>query len=147
RMLGVEDADLQALTLEELAQRVEDQAPARMGELREKAAIAFDFAGIAPNFGHEAVALLLREGLVQTISVNWDCGVERAGRDAGVSIQGVANAAESIQLSGGLPLYKVHGCATRPSTLAITRAEVDAPQTWAVARTQAALTQGIVLFV
>ena len=146
-MLDVDEPELAPLSLEALAQRVADEARDRLDTLREQAASAFDFRGIAPNFGHEAVALLLREGLAHVISANWDCGIERAGIRAGVAIQGVANAAESIQLAHTLPLYKVHGCATRPSTLALTQTEVDGPQAWAVGRTQGALADGIVVFV
>jgi hypothetical protein len=110
-----------------LAKLVDDCAPDRLEELRARAAQAFDFKGMEPNFGHEVSALLLREGLIQLISVNWDCAVERAGQRADVRIQGVATAAECIQLVQQLPLYKVHGCATRPPTLALTKAEVDKP--------------------
>src|ERR1039457_4222737 len=147
RMVGVRDGDLDGLPLESLAQRVADEASERLAELRERAAVVFNFRGIAPNFGHEAAALLLREGLVQLISVNWDCGIELAGARTGVGIQGVADVAESIQLSHNLPLYKVHGCATRPSTLAITQDDVERPQSWAVGRTKGALAGGVVVFV
>jgi hypothetical protein len=146
-MINVDESDLTALSLEELSQRVADEAADRMEDLRARAAEAFDFRGIAPNFGHEAVALLMRERLAEVITVNWDCGVEQAGVMAGVSIEGVASTAESIQLAHRLPLYKVHGCARRPVTLAITQEEVDKPQGWAVGRTQGALAGGIVAFV
>jgi len=147
RMLAVDDADLAGRSLEDLAQRVADDVDDRLEELRERASEAFDFRGIEPNFGHEAVALLLRERLAEAITVNWDCGIERAGVRAEVLIEGVADAAQSIQLAQRLPLYKVHGCATRPPTLAVTQAEVDRPQSWAVGRTQGALADGIVVFV
>lgn len=147
RILGTDGKDLAGLSLEALAQRVADEECQRLDELRVRAAEAFDFRGIVPNFAHEAAALLLREGLVQVISVNWDCGVERAGLEAGVGIQGVADLAESIQLAHKLPLYKVHGCATRPWTLAITQDDIDRPQSWAVGRTQGALAGGVVVFV
>jgi hypothetical protein len=147
RTLDVEASTLDGLSLEELAQRVVDEHAERLEELKDRASVAFDFKGIPPNYGHAAAALLLREGLTQIISVNWDCGVERAGIQAGIGIQGVANATESIQLAHSLPLYKVHGCATRPPTLAITQAEVDRPQTWAVGRTQGAMANGVVVFV
>lgn len=149
RTLGVDEADVAGLSLEALAQRVADECDDRLDELREQAAIAFDFRGIEPNFGHEAVALLLREGLAQAITVNWDLGVEAAGARSGigVSIEGVATVAESIRLAHRLPLYKVHGCAARPSTLAITQSDVDRPQAWAVGRTQGALADGAVAFV
>jgi hypothetical protein len=147
RMLKVDNAGLAGLGLEDLAQRVADDAGDRLDELRERASEAFDFCGMEPNFGHEAVALLLRERLAEAITVNWDCGIERAGVRADVLIEGVADTAQSIQLAQRLPLNKVHGCATRPSTLAVTQDEVDRPQSWAVGRTQGALAGGIVLFV
>ena len=84
---------------------------------------------------------------MQVISVNWDCGIERAGLESNTPIQGVATLAESLALSNSLPLYKVHGCATRPPTLAITQDDVDSPQAWAIARTQQALVGGVVAFV
>ncbi len=147
QMLKVEEGELDNLSLEDLAQRVSDEASDRLDELREQASQAFEFRRIEPNFGHEAVALLLREGLVQAITVNWDCGIEQAGLGMAIGIQGVANLKESLELAHQLPLYKVHGCATRSKTLAITQDEVDCPQAWAVGRTQGALTGGVVVFV
>lgn len=148
RMLDCDEADLAGLSLEDLAQRVANDAVDRLEELRERASQVFDFRGIEPNFGHDAVALLLRERMAEAITVNWDCGIERAGVRAEVSIEGVADTAQSIQLAAQrLPLYKVHGCATRPGTLAVTQTEVDRPQSWAVGRTQGALAGGIVVFV
>jgi hypothetical protein len=147
-MLQVQEEQLAGLTLEALAEGVATDATDRLDEFRDRAAVAWNFRGIEPNYGHTVVALLLREGLVQAISVNWDCGVEKAGTEAGVAIRGVADVTESIQLAHGLlPIYKVHGCATRPATLAVTQAEVDRPQAWAVGRTQGALAGGVVAFV
>jgi hypothetical protein len=148
RVLGCGDAELDGLSLEALAQRVANEVPDRLDEIRELAVGAFEFQGIEPNLAHEGVALLMREGLIEAVTVNWDCGVERAGLREGLRIEAVASAADRLQLTyGQLPLYKVHGCATRPSTLALTQDEVDDPQTWAVALVQAALTGGLVVFV
>jgi hypothetical protein len=146
-MLHVQEGELDGLTLEALAGRVATNEVARLEELRDRASAAWDFRGIEPNYGHVVTALMLREGLVQVISVNWDCGIEKAGVEVGVAIRGVADVTESIQLSQGLPLYKIHGCATRPPTLAVTQEEVDRPQSWAVGRTQGALAEGFVAFV
>jgi hypothetical protein len=146
-MLGVQVADLVQCTLEQLAERVERHAADRLDELRDRAVETFDFRSIEPNFAHEAAALLLREGLVQLISVNWDCGIERAGVRAEVRIAGVATATQRLQLVDELPLYKVHGCARQPETIALTQAEVDKPQRWAVALVQNAIAGGFVVFV
>jgi len=146
QILGVDEAELGSLALEELAQRVAEATPERMPQLKEMAASAFDFHGLEPNYGHEILALLLREGLFEVVTVNWDCAIERAGLGAAIQIAGVANAQQRLQLAQELPLYKVHGCATRPETLALTQSEVDAPQTWALAQVQSALTRGHVVF-
>jgi hypothetical protein len=147
QMLGVDADDLAGLSLEKLAQRVAEEDEERLEALRVRASEAADFRGITPNFGHEAAALLLREGVIELISVNWDCGVEIAGVEVNVGIQGVASPQESIEIGHGLVVFKVHGCATRPPTLAITQGEVDKPQDWAVGRAQGALADGIVVFV
>jgi hypothetical protein len=148
-MVGCDAAELVGLSLEELAQRVQNESPGQLDDLRRAAAGVFDFTGIAYNAAHEGIALLLREGLVEVASVNWDCGVEQAGiHEANVRIEGVARAQDRLQLTlSELPIYKVHGCSRKPETLALTRAEVDQPQTWAVAMVQNALTAGLVVFV
>ena len=53
-----------------------NKAPARLTELKRRASECFDFAGIEPNYGHEVIALLLREGLVEVITTNWDTAIE-----------------------------------------------------------------------
>lgn len=146
-MLGIDEAELATLNLEQIAEVVETRAPERLNELRETAATTFDFRGLEPNYGHEIAALLLREGLLEIVSANWDCAIEKAGLQVAVAIAGVATATQRLQLAHELPLYKIHGCAKRPQTLALTQSEVDRPQTWAVAQVQSALTGGIVVFV
>jgi hypothetical protein len=147
QMLDIAEDELATLSLEDLAQRVADEDGDRLDALRVRASEAADFVDLTPNFGHEAAVLLLREGMIRLISVNWDCGVELAGLRASVGIRGIANATENGDIADGLLLLKVHGCATRPRTLAITQSEVDDPQPWAVGRVQGALADGIVVFV
>jgi hypothetical protein len=146
-LLDVDVTELDGLSLEALAERLVGEDAERLEALRVRASEAADFRGITPNFGHEVAALLLREGAVELITVNWDCGIETAGREAGFSIRGVAGPDESVEIGYGLKIFKVHGCATRPPTLAITKAEVDKPQSWAVGRVQGALAGGVVAFV
>jgi hypothetical protein len=147
RVLGVNESDLEELRLEELADRIEQEAAGNLADLKRRAAEAFDFRGIEPNFGHEVAALLLREGFIELISVNWDTGVERAGMRIDTRIAGVATPTQRLQLANELPVYKVHGCAERPETLALTKGEIDQPQTWAEAEVHSALTGGLVVFV
>jgi hypothetical protein len=145
-LLGVSVDDVDEPDLESLAARVETSVPHRMPDLKARAANAADFLDMVPNYGHEVVALLLREGALQAVSVNWDRGVENAGLKLGIAIESVATPGDRQRLGTQLPLFKVHGCATRPASLALTRSEVDVPQQWAKAEVQRALAGGIVVF-
>lgn len=147
-LLGVEELSLVDLDLEALSARVAELAPERLEELRSRAADAKPFRDMTPTYGHEVIALLLREGLATVVSANWDCGVERAGLQIETLIEGVSDDASLQGLpSRTIPLYKVHGCARRPQTLVLTRDEVDRPKTWAKAKVQDSLAAGTVVFV
>lgn len=145
-MLGCQFADIEHDTLEELASKVAALGEEALSSLRSLAAETFNFAGIEPNYGHRAIAVLMREGLATAITVNWDCAIERAGLQVGADIKSVTSVMESQSLTTGMPLFKVHGTATNPATLKITREEVDAPQTWAVGLVHAALGSGTLVF-
>lgn len=145
-MLDCGTGDLAEDTLEELASKVAALGDEELARLRSLAATAFDFAGLEPNYGHRVIAMLMREGLAKVITVNWDCAVEHAGMQIGVSILGVTSVIQAQSITTELPLFKVHGCAKSPGTLKITREDVDSPQLWAVAEVQAALTSGTIVF-
>ena len=132
--------------LESLALRVERDAAHRLEDLKRRAAEASEFRAMEPNYGHEAFALLLREGAVRGVSANWDRGVERAGRLLGIEIQSVADARDRLRLGQALPLFKVHGCVEHPHTLALTSTEVNRPQRWARDKVGDALAGGMVVF-
>ncbi|HEU5106679.1 MAG TPA: SIR2 family protein [Solirubrobacterales bacterium] len=147
KMLGVEVDDLADLSLEALSERVGDDDANRLDELKQRAADAANFRNMEPNYGHEVLALLMREGIIQVVSANWDCAVEVAGGKAGIPIEGVSRGADlDPPPVETLLLFKVHGCARRPETLVLTRAEVDEPELWARSRVQQALTGGTVVF-
>jgi hypothetical protein len=147
-LLGIAVDSLPERELESLAARVESHEPELLGQLKERVADAWPFIDMEPNYGHEAIALLVREGLVRAVSANWDCGVENGGRQVQVSIEGVSRAIDVLGMPvGALPLYKVHGCARRPQTIVLTRTEVDQPERWARAAVESALTGGVVVFV
>lgn len=145
-ILACDANEIATLTLEGLTARVASEKPSEMPRLKLAASRTFPFADFEPNYGHTAIALLMREGLVGVITANWDCAVERAGRDVGTLITGITSVMSAQQLSQGIPLYKVHGCCTDPSTLMLTKEEVDAPDDWARAQVQVALTSGTVVF-
>lgn len=145
-ILGCSADSLSDCTLEELAEQVEAVGYDEITRLRQLAGEAFDFAGMMPNYAHRAIALLMREGMVRVITVNWDCAIERAGLQVGVSIAPITSVITAQATTSEVRLYKVHGTATDPASLKITRADVDKPDTWAVAEVQSALTNGTVVF-
>lgn len=147
-MLGVDVTELTEPNLEALAERVARDAGERLPVLKERAAEAWHFRDMEPNYAHEMIALVLREGLATVVSANWDCGVENGGKRIEFVVEGVSSALDRLNLAAGeVPIYKVHGCATRPETLVLTRSEVDAPRTWARAEVQGHLAGGTVAFV
>jgi hypothetical protein len=147
-MLGVGVSELIEPDLESLAARLERDAADRLAQLKYRAAGVWDFREMQPNYAHEVVALLLREGLVRVVSANWDCAVENGGLGMAIKIEGVSRGTDMLNLPvGALPCYKVHGCARRPPTLVLTRAEVDDPERWARAEVEGAITSGTVVFV
>lgn len=147
-LLGVTKTDLEEPDLESLAARFEREAPERLGELKDRAAQAWPFKDMEPTYGHQVVALLLREGLVRAVSTNWDCGVENGGIRVEVPVHGASRAIDVLDPADeSLYLYKLHGCARRPETLVLTRDEVDTPRLWARAKVEDALTDGTVVFV
>ncbi|MGH2941272.1 MAG: hypothetical protein ACRDLN_00640 [Solirubrobacteraceae bacterium] len=99
-----------------------------------------------PNYGHEAFALLLREGAVRGVSANWDRGVEAAGLLLGITVHAVVDARDRLFPEQTLPLFKVHGCVEHPTTLALTSTEVDRPQAWVRHKVGDALAGGLVVF-
>lgn len=145
-LLDCSREDLEDDTLEELASKVASLGADALSRFRSLAATAYDFAGLEPNYGHRAIAMLMREGLAKVISVNWDCAVERAGTQIGMTVAGITSVLQAQSITNEVPLFKVHGCARAPQSLKITREEVDEPQSWAVAKVHSALTSGTIVF-
>lgn len=148
RLLGVDVTDPAGdqPTLEELGAAAAAVSEEVLDHLRSLAADVIPFVHVLPNFGHEAVALLLREGLVEVLSVNWDCGVENAARGLDFEVVRILRQEDRANRSSGPAMDKLNGCASQPSTLRITRKEVDEPQAWAAHRVGAVLTDTTVVF-
>lgn len=133
-------------TLEELGAAAAALGDEVLDQLRELAAGAIDFIDAPPNFGHEAIALLLREGLVDVLTVNWDRGIERAGLELGYPVEPILTQEQRGEGGPHPRMDKLNGCASRPRTLRITREEVDEPLAWAEHRVGAVLTDATVVF-
>jgi hypothetical protein len=149
KLLGIEVPEPAGTqpTLEELGDAAAAVGHETLDRLRALAADAIDFTHVLPNFGHEAVALLLREGIVEVLSVNWDCGVESAARDLDFEVVRILRQQDRADRPMGPVMDKLNGCASQPPTLRITREEVDVPQAWAAHRVGSVLTDTTVVFV
>lgn len=112
--------------------------------LRETVVNVVEFTTAAPNYGHQALALLLLEGLVMVLTTNWDDCIERGGQPERVRV--TITAVERAQMGDGA-LLKIHGCATRPDTLLITTAQVNDPEDWVRHEMGARLAGSHVVFV
>ena len=86
-----------------------------------------DFTSARPNFSHRVLALLLLEGIVVAITTNWDNCIERAGGQE--CVFAIVSNQDRLELHNAA-LLKVHGCATRPTTLLITTQDLQTPPLW-----------------
>lgn len=135
---GVDHDDLVAVS----------DAAVAMGSLLGVQEIAVDvapFTSAVPSMAHRFIALLLLEGVAAVMSTNWDTCIERAA-PAGEQIFVVATDSDrlSVRPKG---LLKVHGCASRPDTVLVTSAQLDAPPLWANNEVGAHLAASKVIFV
>lgn len=103
------------------------------------------FLSARPNYGHQALALLLAEGAVTALSWNWDTCIERA-TPAEERIE-VARTEDDITYLDRAQLTKVHGCASMPRSLLVTSEHLKRPQPWADAAFALRLSTSTVAFV
>ena len=103
-----------------------------------------DFTSALPNFSHEVLALLLLEGVGVVITTNWDDCIERAGGNERILTVISDQDRQQIQ---SVALLKVHGCATRPTTVLITTEDLAGPPVWARDEVSARLSDSHTVFV
>ena len=88
-----------------------------------------DFLDAEPNYGHHAMAELLCEGSIALLLLwNWDDCIERV--DVTPERLQVARSARDLEDLDQPSIAKVHGCATRKSTLLITSEDLEKPPYW-----------------
>jgi hypothetical protein len=105
-----------------------------------------DFNDAEPNYGHKVMAELLCEGGVSLLLLwNWDTCIERVDVNP-VRLQ-VSLSKSDIEDLAEPSIAKVHGCATRPETLLVTSADLEAPPVWADAATHDHLRGKTVVFI
>jgi hypothetical protein len=111
--------------------------------LRETAARSAEFRTARPSYGHQVIAHLLLEGVVDVLTTNWDDCIERGG------VPERLHAVTDIHsLSRITPpaVLKVHGCASEPASLLVTTEQLTNPPRWAREQTQARLGSAVVVF-
>lgn len=155
---GTRLAELLHQHLENIGQPVEDvpsndllaiadfmtDKPDGITALQDFSVTVSDFAHAAPSPQHTALALLVLEGAISLLTTNWDTCIERAV--PGDHISAVVLDDDRMRYKGPL-VYKVHGCALRPSTLLINTEQLAATPIWATADVAAALSHAFVVFV
>ncbi len=88
-----------------------------------------DFRVAEPNYGHHAVAELLSEGGIGLLLLwNWDDCIERV--DLAPERLQVALSDQDLEDLDQPSVAKIHGCATRKSTLLITSTDLAQPPYW-----------------
>jgi hypothetical protein len=111
---------------------VADAAAALVGgeeALRSEVLRLADFLTAPPNYGHSVIAELLCEGAIDcTLLWNWDDCIERVPvfperLQAAHSLDDIRNLEQPS-------IAKIHGCATRRSTLLVTTSDLNAPPVW-----------------
>ena len=137
---ALEGADIQDLI--SVADAVADCAP-NLNLVRNTAVGLADFTSAQPNFSHEVLALLLLEGVIVVITTNWDDCIERAGGSE--RIHAVISDRDLQEIRGPVVL-KVHGCATRPTTLLITSEDLATPAQWARDEVNSRLSDSYIVF-
>lgn len=97
--------------------------------IRSEALSLDDFGVAEPNYGHHALAELLLEGGVALLLLwNWDDCIERV--DIAPERLQVARSNADLDDLDQPSIAKIHGCATRRSTLLITTEDLAKPPYW-----------------
>jgi hypothetical protein len=111
--------------------------------LCQAAANAADFTSAKPSYGHQVLAYLVLEGLVDVLTTNWDTCIERGA--AGEPLDAVLDD-QSLLTGPQVSVLKVHGCASQPHTLLINSNDLKEPPKWVREQTSARLGSAVVIF-
>jgi hypothetical protein len=102
------------------------------------------FTSAEPQPEHRLLALLVCEGALRLLLTNWDTCVERGWAE---EILAIRDAQEALDVSRG-GVLKIHGCASRPTSLLITRTQLaDEAPIWTQVHFSAAIATSCVVFV
>lgn len=104
---------------------------------------AANFIDADPNYAHEALAVLLLEGAIEAISLNWDCCVERATTER---IEVVTTDQDFLNVQGAR-IHKIHGCIRRGPRLLVSSSQIADPPAWVINELGGRLGGATVVFV
>jgi len=134
---GVEATDLLAV-----ADRVAEE-PGGNALLHQTILRVANFRGARTNYAHDVLALLLCEGAIRVLVTNYDDCIERAAQPERPIV--VLSAAGLVGTTGAR-LLKIHGCATLPDTLRVTRSDLSTVPEWVRSQVHAQLHSDIFVF-
>ena len=124
-LVGVPDGDLPAL-----GDAARDHSPTATSLLQRKIVELADLDGALPNYGHLILALLMSEGLVHCVSLNWDSCIERT---AVTNYCAIVTCSDKTDVSGTLHsarLLKPHGSSQNPGSMRVSTAQMDETAWW-----------------
>lgn len=127
----------------EVADRVASE-PAGTQLLRSSILRVADMTRARYSYAHAVLGLLLCEGAATVIETNYDDCIERSAFPERLSVAVTASDRINMQIGA---LLKVHGCATRPSTMLVTSNDLASPPLFASAELAARLSSGDVVFI
>lgn len=105
-----------------------------------------EFKTAIPNYAHLAIALLLSETYIQTLSTNWDTCIERCSPRVYKEIIGCSDHT-GLQNAGNNTIFvKLHGCAKNEASICISSRQIARETWWATHQVGAALETSLVIF-
>lgn len=112
--------------------------------LLETSARAAHFRTAKPGYVHKVLAHLMLEGVIDVLTTNWDNCIERGSGE-----EHLPTVVTDRDLVDILPpsVLKIHGCASRPSSLLVTSSHLENPPSWVRDQTRARLGSALVVFV
>ncbi len=134
-----DESDL--LCIADMMERVAGGEDLVQSMLREVA----DFTNARPNFGHQVLALLVLEGAIELLSLNWDTCVERSPLES--ERVEVVVSAEDFRNVRGARFHKIHGCAVRGPLLAISTRQIASVPQWVLDELGTRLSGAVIAFV
>lgn len=139
---GVPDGDLQAL-----ADAVQAHSAPALAVMQHRIVQSGSFLDAEPNYSHLVLALLLQEGVVDVITLNWDRCIERAASRHYGTVEGCCTDEQLTSVLNTARLLKPHGSAEIPNSLRVSSQQMAEAPWWAQHATAAGLATNRVTFI